>query len=76
MPSHSYCLFDIGQSLLVDFDMCAATGLVFFDIGQSLLVDFDLSAPTRLDFMTLVSHCWWTLTCVLPFILLPLVSHC
>ena len=40
-----------------------------FDIGQSLLVDFDLRASTRLVFLTLVSHCWWTLACALPFVL-------
>ena len=108
--SHWSCLFDIGQSLLVDFDLCAPTRLVFltlvshfwwtltcalplvlsfwhwsvtvgglwlarfhssclFDIGQSLLVDIDLCAPTRLVFLTLVSHCWWTLTCALPLVL-------
>ena len=48
MRSHSSCLFDIGQSLLVDFDLCASTRLVF---------------------LTLVSRCWWTLTCVLPLVL-------
>ena len=41
MRSHWSCLFDIGQSLLVDIDLCAPTGLVF---------------------LTLVSHCWWTLS--------------
>ena len=48
----SLVFFDTGQSLLVDFDSCASTRLVFFffDIGQSLLVDFDLCAPTRLFF--------------------------
>ena len=48
MRSHSSCLFDIGQSLLVDFGLCA---------------------PTRLVFLTLVSHCWWTLACALPLVL-------
>ena len=48
MRSHRSCLFDIGQSLLVDIDLCAPTGLVF---------------------LTLVSHCWWTLTCALPLVL-------
>ena len=42
MRSHSSCFFDIGQSLLVDFGLCAATRLVFFDTGQPLLVNFDL----------------------------------
>ena len=58
MCSHSSCLFDTGQSLLVDFDLCASTRLVFFDIGQSLLVNFGLCAPTRPVFLTLVSLCW------------------
>ena len=40
-----------------------------FGIGQSLLLDFGLCAPTRLVFLTLVSHCWWTLACALPFVL-------
>ena len=59
MRSHSSCLFDIGQSLLVDF----------FDIGQSLLVEFGLCAPTSLVFLIVVSYCWWTLTCALPLVL-------
>ena len=67
--SHWSCLFDIGQSLLVDFDLYDPTRLVFFDIGHLLLVDFDLCASTRLVFLTLVSHCWWTLTCALPLVL-------
>ena len=66
---HSSCLFDTGQSLLVDFGLCSPTRLVFFDIGQALLVDFDLCAPTRLVFLTLVSHCWWTLACAFPLVL-------
>ena len=70
MYFHPSCLFfDIGQSLLADFDLCTSTRLVFFDTGQSLLVNFDLCAPTRLAFFTLVSHCWWTLACVLPPVL-------
>ena len=56
MRSHSPCLFGIGQSLLVDFGLCAPTRLVFFAIGQALLVDFELCAPTRLVFLTLVNH--------------------
>ena len=50
MCYHSSCLFDTGQSLLVDFAFCTSTRLVFFDTGQSLLVDFGLCAPTRLVF--------------------------
>ena len=48
MRFHSSCLFNIGQPLLVDFDLCARTRLVF---------------------LTLVSHCWWTLTFPLPLVL-------
>ena len=44
MRSLSSCLFDIGQSLLVDFGLCAPTRFIFFDIDQSLLVDFGLCA--------------------------------
>ena len=40
MRFHSSCLFDTGQSLFVEFGLCASTRLVFFDTGQSLLVDF------------------------------------
>ena len=69
MRFHSSCLFDTGQSLLVEFGLCASIRLVFFDTGQSLLVDFCLCAPTRLVFFTLVSRCWWTLTCALPLVL-------
>ena len=61
--------FDIGQALLTYFDLCAPTRLVFFDIGQSLLVNFGMCSPTRLVFLTLVSCCWWTLTCALPLVL-------
>ena len=56
MRFHSSCLFYTGQSLMVDFGLCASTRLVFFDTGQLLLVDFDLCVPTRLVFLTLVSH--------------------
>ena len=77
MRSHSSYLFGIDHPLLVDFGLCAPIRLVFFDIGhlllvnfdlcastrQSLLVDFNWCTPTRLVFCTLVSHCWWTLTC-------------
>ena len=69
MCSHSSFLFDTGQSLLVDFDLCAPTRLVFFDIGLSLLMNFGMCSPTRLFFLTLVSCCWWTLTCALPLVL-------
>ena len=69
MRSHSSYLFGIGQSLLVDFGLCAPIRLEFFDIGHLLLVDFDLCASTRLVFLTLVSYCWWNLTCALPLVL-------
>ena len=135
MRFNSSCLFDIGQPLLVDFNLCTPTRLVFFtlvshcwwtltcalplvlsflywsvtvvglwlacalllipivlsfslwavtvgglwlvrshsscvfDIGQSLLVDFDLRVSTRLVCLTLVNHCWWTLTFALPLVL-------
>ena len=63
MRSHSSYLFGIGESMLVDFGLCAPIRLDFFDIVHLLLVDFDLCASTRLVFLTLVSHCWWTLIC-------------
>ena len=67
--SHSSCLFFyIGQSMLVEFDLCVPTRLIFFDIGQSLLAGFDLCAPTRLVFLTLVNRCWWTLACALQLV--------
>ena len=70
MRFHSSCFFfDIGMSLLVDFDLCAPSRLVFFDIDHLLFVDFNLCAPTRLIFLVLVNHCWWTLTRVLPIVL-------
>ena len=62
--------FVIGHKLLMDFDLCSPTRLVFFYIDHILLVDFDLYASTRLVFLTLVSHCWWILTCALPSSLL------
>ena len=78
MRSHSSCLFDTGQSLLVDLGLCAPTRLDFFDTGQSVLVDFGLRAYSRLVFLTLVSLCWWTLACALPLVLsfLTLVNRC
>ena len=68
MLSHSSYLFGIGQSLLVDFGLCAPIRSLF-DIGHLLLVDFCWYAPTRLVFLTLVSHCWWTLNCAIPLVL-------
>ena len=52
MRSHSSCLFHTGQSLLMDFGLCASTRLVFFDTGQSLLVDFGLCVLSRQTFTT------------------------
>ena len=69
MRSHRSCLFDIGQSLLADFDWCAPTILVFFDTGQSLLVNFGLCVSDRLVLFTLVSRYWRTLACALPHVL-------
>ena len=50
MPFHSSCLFHTGQSLLVDFDLCASTRVVFFDIGQSLLGTLTCALPLVLFF--------------------------
>ena len=60
MLFHSSCLFDTGQSLLVDFGLCAPTRLVFFDIGQPLLVDFSLCAHVG-DNLKKTRLCWWQL---------------
>ena len=65
----NWSFFYIGHPLLVDFNLCEPTRLVFFDIGHLLLVNFDLCAPTRLIFLELVSHYWWTLPRALPFVL-------
>ena len=47
-----------------------------FDTGQSLSVEFGLCTSTRLVFLTLVSHCWWTLACALPLVLSFLTLVC
>ena len=41
-------------------------------------MNFGMCPPTRLVFLTVVSCCWWTLTCVLPLVLsfLTLVRRC
>ena len=82
MRSHSSCLFDTGQSLLVDFDLGASTRLVFFDTGQPLSVDFGICAPTRLVFFTLISR-WsvavgglWLVRIPLVLSFLTLVRRC
>ena len=59
MRFHSSCLFYTGQSLLVDFGLCASTRLVFFDTGQSLLVDFGLCAHTLTCALPLVLSFWY-----------------
>ena len=78
MRSHSSCLFDIGQSLLVDFGLYDPTRLVFFDIGHLLLVDFDLCASTRLVFFD-IGHLLlvdFDLCASTRLVFLTLVSHC
>ena len=59
--SFSHWSATVGGHCLVRFHSSC-----LFDIGQPLLVDFNFCAPTRLVFFTLVSHCWWTLTCAFP----------
>ena len=78
MRSHSSCLFHTGQSLLVDFDLCASTRLVFFFYTGQSWWTLACALPLVLYFLTLVSRCWWTLTCALPLVLsvLTLVSRC
>ena len=85
MRSHSSYLFDIGQSLLLDFGSLVRShsshSSCLFHTGQLLLVDFGLCAPALpfvLSFLTLVSRCWWTLASPLPLVLsfLTLVSRC
>ena len=72
---HSSCLFDIGQSLLVDFDLCAPTHLIFLVLVShcwwtlSCTLPIVLSFLTWLVFLILVSHCWWTLACAVPLVL-------
>ena len=38
-----------------------ANSSCLFEIGQSMLVEFNFCFPTRFVFLTLVSHCWWSL---------------
>ena len=68
MRSHSSYLFDIGQSLLLDFGSLVRShsshSSCLFHTGQLLLVDFGLcdpALPLVLSFSTLVSRCCWTL---------------
>ena len=71
--SHSSCLFHTGQSLLVDFDLCAPTRLISLTlVNHCCWTLVRLCAPThpsRLVFFRLVSHCWLTLTCTIPLVL-------
>ena len=46
--------FHTGQSLSVDFGLCASTRLVFFHTGQSLSVDLACALPLVLSFF---NHC-------------------
>ena len=77
--SDSSCLFDTGQSLLVDFGLCASTRLVFFTLVGRCWWTLACALPFVLSFfLTLVRRCWWSLTCVLPLVLsfLTLVIRC
>ena len=78
MRSHSSCLFHTGQSLLVDFDLCAFTRLVFFTLASRCWWTLACAFPLVLSFLTLVNRCWWTLACALPTVLsfLTLVRRC
>ena len=69
MRSHSSCLFHTGQSLLVDFDLCAPTRLFFLTLGSRCWGILACALPLDLSFLTLVSCCWWTLACALPLVL-------
>ena len=61
---HSSCLFDAGQSLLVDFGVCAPTRLLFLRLVSRSRRTLTCALPLVLSFLTLVSRCWWNLTCV------------
>ena len=78
MRSHSSCLFHTGQSLLVDFDLCAFTRLVFFTLASHCWWTLAWAFPLIFSFLTLVNRCWWTLACALPTELsfLTLVRRC
>ena len=53
MRFHSSCLFDTGQSLLVDFDLCAPTRLVFFTLVSHCWWTLACALPLVLSFLTL-----------------------
>ena len=65
--------FDIGHPLLLDFDLCAPTLLIFLTlVNHCCWTLARLCAPnhsTRLVFFILVIHYWWTLVCALPRVL-------
>ena len=66
---HSSCLFDTGQSLLVDFCLCAPTRLVFLTLVSRCWWTLACAFPLVLTFSTLVRRCWRTLACALPLVL-------
>ena len=47
MCSHSSCLFDTGQSLLVDFGLCVSTRLVFIYLWRHCQGDGSGGAATE-----------------------------
>ena len=78
MRFHSSCLFHTGQPLLVNFGLCAPTGLVFFlTLVSRCWWTLAFAFPLVLSFLTLVRRYWRTLACALPFVLsfLTLVSR-
>ena len=70
MHSHSSCLLHTGLSLLVDFDLCAPTRLVFLTLVSICWWTLACALPLVLSFLTLVSRCW----CLVFFKLSPTVS--
>ena len=50
MRSHSSCLFNTGQSLLVDFDLCAPTRLVFLTLVSYCWWTLACALPLVLSF--------------------------
>ena len=54
MHFHSSCIFDTDQSLLVDFDLCAPTRLVFFTLVSHCWWTLACALPLVLSFLTLV----------------------
>ena len=78
MRFHSSCLFDTGQLLLVDFDLCAPTRLVFFILVNHCWWTLTCALSFVLYFFTLASRCWWSLACAFPLVLsfLTLVNRC